>query len=312
MATLAEGTTWPDFIRHRRGVLQKLRAEQSRAATEANFWAVDIFDRDPWDLTTLTILRSNNGDVYEKEADGYNLLGALQARREIQDSERNTWLKPARFGKWIQDRYGIQSSHAHNVLSVVASSFWMDRWGRCAETAYGEAVFNCMSAEDIINVKSDKFLGRGLDHMFKLRMAVFAKRVSRVGSRDWEVIMDFNRRSNNMNTLRLHFYPTPEDNNNGDRVGKYLRLDSKWLSIWSLPQLESPRVLGSKPCPTRRPGFLARLSDIEYHACFDSLAGSSTLKFPTWKDFLQLCKDVAHPTKKVLQHTVWWTNIRRE
>ncbi|KAE8422478.1 hypothetical protein BDV36DRAFT_245301 [Aspergillus pseudocaelatus] len=116
--------------------------------------------------------------------------------------------------------------------------------------------------------------------MFEFRRTVFAECGPKVGSRDWEVVMDFNRKSNNMNTLRLLFYPTPEDNNNGDLVGKYLRLDSKWFSIWALPQLQSPRVLGSKPFPTRRPGSLARVSDIEYHASSDSRAGSSSLKYP--------------------------------
>ncbi|KAE8364927.1 hypothetical protein BDV27DRAFT_127699 [Aspergillus caelatus] len=76
--------------------------------------------------------------------------------------------------------------------------------------------------------------------MFEFRRAIFAEWGPKVGSRDWEVVMDFNRKSNNMNTLRLLFYPTPEDNNNGDLVGKYLRLDSKWFSIWALPQLQSP------------------------------------------------------------------------
>ncbi|KAE8316640.1 hypothetical protein BDV41DRAFT_573535 [Aspergillus transmontanensis] len=95
---------------HRRKTLQKLLAEQSRAATEgrrtpgrkpveqpnhgAYFWMVDISDKGPWDLATLTILRSTHDNLYA-------LLGIIQARHKMQDSEWNALLKPAEFGLWI-------------------------------------------------------------------------------------------------------------------------------------------------------------------------------------------------------------------
>ncbi|GMG29969.1 unnamed protein product [Aspergillus oryzae var. brunneus] len=120
--------------------------------------------------------------------------------------------------------------------------------------------------------------------MIQFQRTIFAECGPRVGSHDWEVIMAFDSKSSDMNTLRLILYPTTGDIKNGDLVRKYLRLDSKWFSIRALPQLESPRVLGSKPFSTRGPGSLAQLSDIGFHACFDSLAGIPSLKCPTWSN----------------------------
>lgn len=122
--------------------------------------------------------------------------------------------------------------------------------------------------------------------MIQFQRTIFAECGPRVGSHDWEVIMAFDSKSSDMNTLRLILYPTTGDIKNGDLVRKYLRLDSKWFSIRALPQLESPRVLGSKPFSTRGPGSLAQLSDIGFHACFDSLAGIPSLKCPTWSNLV--------------------------
>lgn len=162
--------------------------------------------------------------------------------------------------------------------------------------------------------------------MLGFESRAFGENANRVTSYDWEVTISAMGKGPNLEFLRRLFFPNKQDYEDGNLTG-LLAMNRKWFTEWTLPQLGTEQVYLTGPTRvyTRRPGFLAKLTDKEYHAVFTNLQSHTGMTCPTWyvhysknhivsfankdrADLVYTNKTIAQPMKKVLQHVIYWTD----
>ncbi|RAK90076.1 hypothetical protein BO79DRAFT_262547 [Aspergillus costaricaensis CBS 115574] len=173
-------------------------------------------------------------------------------------------------------------------------------------TPYGEKYFNFTTAEDIASTKLEKLWAREIDFVLTFGDRIFEGK--KVTSADWETVLAAMEKGPRADFLRRLFFPTKADHEDGSLTG-LLSLNQKWFNQWTLPRLAGDTfTTGSTQVNTRRPGFLTKLSDVEYHKVFINMQQNPGLTCPRWSDFVRTNRLIAQPMKKVLQHVIYWTD----
>ncbi|PYH29256.1 uncharacterized protein BO87DRAFT_410632 [Aspergillus neoniger CBS 115656] len=192
------------------------------------------------------------------------------------------------------------------VLAITTAPFWRDLWRSYVMTPYGEKYFNFTTAEDIASTKLEKLWAREIDFVLTFGDRIFEGK--KVTSADWETVLAAMEKGPRADFLRRLFFPTKADHEDGSLTG-LLSLNQKWFNQWTLPRLAGDTfTTGSTQVNTRRPGFLTKLSDVEYHKVFINMQQNPGLTCPRWSDFVRTNRLIAQPMKKVLQHVIYWTD----
>ncbi|SPB50767.1 unnamed protein product [Aspergillus niger] len=145
-------------------------------------------------------------------------------------------------------------------------------------TPYGEKYFNFTTAEDIASTKLEKLWAREIDFVLTFGNRIFEGK--KVTSADWETVLAAMEKGPRADFLRRLFFPTKADHEDGSLTGLLL-LNQKWFNQWTLPRLAGDTfTTGSTQVNTRRPGFLAKLSDVEYHKVFITMQQNPGLTCP--------------------------------
>ncbi|GKZ91318.1 ubiquitin-conjugating enzyme E2 1 [Aspergillus niger] len=304
-----------------RSALSTLLAEQEKAATEggltpngrpllhpspqAYYWAFDIYEQEKMESDLLATLKGNRDDPNKSDSDGYVLISILDDLAAKTENERQQLLKAGNFGPWFQSTYGLNRSQGPRVLTNTTAPFWRDLWRSYVMTPYGEKYFNFTTAEDIASTKLEKLWAREIDFVLTFGDRIFEGK--KVTSADWETVLAAMEKGPRADFLRRLFFPTKADHEDGSLTGLLL-LNQKWFNQWTLPRLAGDTFTTSSKVNTRRPGFLAKLSDVEYHKVFINMQQNPGLTCPRWGDFVRTNRLIAQPMKKVLQHVIYWTD----
>ncbi|KAI3003273.1 hypothetical protein CBS147346_5413 [Aspergillus niger] len=305
-----------------RSALSTLLAEQEKAATEggltpdgspllhpspqAYYWAFDIYEQEKMESDLLATLKGNRDDPNKSDSDGYVLISILDDLAAKTENERQQLLKAGNFGPWLQSTYGLNRSQGPRVLAITTAPFWRDLWRSYVMTPYGEKYFNFTTAGDIASTKLEKLWAREIDFVLTFGDRIFEGK--KVTSADWETVLAAMEKGPRADFLRRLFFPTKADHEDGSLTG-LLSLNQKWFNQWTLPRLAGDTfTTGSTQVNTRRPGFLAKLSDVEYHKAFINMQQNPGLTCPRWSDFVRTNRLIAQPMKKVLQHVIYWTD----
>ncbi|PYH55105.1 uncharacterized protein BO96DRAFT_477663 [Aspergillus niger CBS 101883] len=287
-----EGLPLPALIagQHRRSALSTLLAEQEKAATEggltpdgspllhpspqAYYWAFDIYEQEKMESDLLATLKETV--TIRTRA----IPMAIRSSRK--DRERTATIAESR-----KLRALVTKSQGPRVLAITTAPFWRDLWRSYVMTPYGEKYFNFTTAEDIASTKLEKLWAREIDFVLTFGNRIFEGK--KVTSADWETVLAAMEKGPRADFLRRLFFPTKADHEDGSLTGLLL-LNQKWFNQWTLPRLAGDTfTTGSTQVNTRRPGFLAKLSDVE-------------------GDFVRTNRLIAQPMKKVLQHVIYWTD----
>ncbi|OJJ38846.1 hypothetical protein ASPWEDRAFT_168723 [Aspergillus wentii DTO 134E9] len=317
---LLSGHSW-------RIALQRILADQQKAAEagdtspdgskvtvpseDAFFWTVDMFESSKIHTGGPdSILQTNHCDFNKQEIDGYHFLRITKACKGKSAKFQKDIFKKSWFTPWVQNELGVHipPSRVSRVLAIVNSECWRAIWEKYLETAYGSIGFNFTFGEWLVNAKFDELWELEFNKIFEFQRLVFRGFTMKVSARDWGCLIDFTKEDYSAETFGLLFYPTKKDYIEGTLVGTHLELSHKWFTVWSLPKLQTAQSYGDKIFLTRRPGFLSKLTDEDYRHSFHSLLDNPGISCPSWDDFLKLEKFVGQPTKRVLQHMVWWTD----
>ncbi|GKZ70431.1 ubiquitin-conjugating enzyme E2 1 [Aspergillus niger] len=286
-----------------RSALSTLLAEQEKAATEggltpdgspllhpspqAYYWAFDIYEQEKMESDLLATLKGNHDDPNKSDSDGYVLISILDDLAAKTENERQQLLKAGNFGPWLQSTYGLNRSQGPRVLAITTAPFWRDLWRSYVMTPYGEKFFNFTTAEDIASTKLEKLWAREIDFVLTFDNRIFEGK--KVTSADWETVLAAMEKGPRADFLRRLFFPTKADHEDGGLTGDTFTTSSTQVN-------------------TRRPGFLAKLSDVEYHKVFINMQQNPGLTCPRWGDFVRTNRLIAQPMKKVLQHVIYWTD----
>ncbi|KAI2883679.1 hypothetical protein CBS76997_5353 [Aspergillus niger] len=249
---------------------------------QAYYWAFDIYEQEKMESDLLATLKGNRDDPNKSDSDGYVLISILDDLAAKTENERQQLLKAGNFGPWFQSTYGLNRSQGPRVLTNTTAPFWRDLWRSYVMTPYGEKYFNFTTAEDIASTKLEKLWAREIDFVLTFGDRIFEGK--KVTSADWETVLAAMEKGPRADFLRRLFFPTKADHEDGSLTGLLL-LNQKWFNQWTLPRLAGDTFTTSSKVNTRRPGFLAKLSDVEYHKVFINMQQNPGLTCPRWGDF---------------------------